>query len=596
MAPLEVASGNHDEEGALWKELLEEVSRLRTERMAGVNYSEDFAVDRLSSALTSLQQQRGIPNDKKHSDDPEVSELRQKLAKEEESLKLQEAKLDEKRAELEKARSKREELRLQIVKAEKDARYTRLAQACSWRVASAEQRSIAQRLKLLEKKKEVLERSLENPNSSEVVQAKEELDKLVEEQSAESAPEEDDEPVPTSGEESHDDAADVEPAVSPETPRGSPNGKAVASPVKEAVASPFKEAVASPAKEAVASLVVETAASPVKAAALSAPSPPPAETVSETPAQSTQQPTQPQARPEGQPPLPLAGVPLSGRTALSTTRSVTTNPNSAAVVRVLPAGLLNSPSTPALGRTIRSQQPMTIVKSEPPQFTPAVNPVTLPINHARAPVVHTQMQRQVQPSPSPSPQAQQFFANQARMPVQMQPFQATGPASITIASGLAQHSQYPPHMQPPHQQPPQHLQQIQQAPLAREVQQPQQMHPQAPQPGPTNTNTNSFPVRLAGITSVGGLSSSPKSSGSPMGPAMSPPHQAPLRIGQYQPSAPSGFFQMPQMPPGGAPSSSVPPHGPMQVAPRPQAFFDNVTVTGINPCGSPVGALTVTKV
>jgi len=127
-------------DGNLWDVLRAEVDRLTSQRPRGVNFSEDFAVDRVCAALDKLQQSCGAGHLVTPAVDSagggELRTLRAELACEEQRLAHQQAKIDEARIEIEQAKLHRAQLESELDAEETRRRRANEAQAKQWREAA----------------------------------------------------------------------------------------------------------------------------------------------------------------------------------------------------------------------------------------------------------------------------------------------------------------------------------------------------------------------------------------------------------------------------------------------------------------------------
>lgn len=136
---------------ALWEQLIGEVERLSSERPRGVNFSEDFAVDRVRAAISKLRQQHDRPEseDQRHaqgdatdSAKPHITSTeelvgyRVELAMEEQRLRIQQTKIDEARQQIKEHQASRATLERELQTEEAGRKEASDGQTKQWRDAA----------------------------------------------------------------------------------------------------------------------------------------------------------------------------------------------------------------------------------------------------------------------------------------------------------------------------------------------------------------------------------------------------------------------------------------------------------------------------
>mmetsp|Transcript_82162 Transcript_82162/g.177449 ORF Transcript_82162/g.177449 Transcript_82162/m.177449 type:complete len:257 (+) Transcript_82162:2-772(+) len=121
--------GNEVRERDLWDELEHEVERLTVGRPRGINFSEDFAVDRVCAALAKLRQRHCVKPDRAadglagaRGRQEDLVGLRVELAMEEQRLRIQQAKIAEARLLASQAQEQRGKLEAELAAEEADRR------------------------------------------------------------------------------------------------------------------------------------------------------------------------------------------------------------------------------------------------------------------------------------------------------------------------------------------------------------------------------------------------------------------------------------------------------------------------------------------
>lgn len=158
-------------EGNPWGVLKTEVDRLTTQRPRGVNFSEDFAVDRVCAALAKLQQRYGagrpggacsaVP-----AGSGELAVLQVELRTEEQRLSIQQAKIDEARLAAEQARFIRTELENELEQEETMRRRANEAQAKQWREAALKTHLCLASIRAKEQERAQLQTAVSTPQTS----------------------------------------------------------------------------------------------------------------------------------------------------------------------------------------------------------------------------------------------------------------------------------------------------------------------------------------------------------------------------------------------------------------------------------------------
>jgi len=153
-APLSTAS--------LWRDLLQEVERLSANRPRGVNYSEDFAVDRACAALAKLERNYASAGDASPDRSEPTGDTQRSAA--------QQAKLDAAREQVAKARATRDQLAKQLEEEERGRRASSESQVSQWRDATLKTHACSASLRAKELERSQLEQALSSPsmNLSEV--------------------------------------------------------------------------------------------------------------------------------------------------------------------------------------------------------------------------------------------------------------------------------------------------------------------------------------------------------------------------------------------------------------------------------------------
>jgi len=174
--------GGNDPTSDLWGSLAQEVERLTSGRARGVNFSEDFAVDRVCAAIAKLRQRHerrgtassGDVSRSRSEQDPsrprasgggveELVSLRVELAMEEQRMRIKQGKLDGARSQIKHAREERDELQEELQSEEAGRRQTSEGQARQWRDAAFRTHLCLANLQAKEQEVSQLQAALQRP-------------------------------------------------------------------------------------------------------------------------------------------------------------------------------------------------------------------------------------------------------------------------------------------------------------------------------------------------------------------------------------------------------------------------------------------------
>ncbi|CAE8684977.1 unnamed protein product [Polarella glacialis] len=165
---VEQSGGMGEEAGEaaeLWETVASEVHRLNVGHKRGINFSQDFAIDRVCDCIEKLRQKH-VPSPSVGGNLGGVEELvglRVELAMEEQRIRLQKAKIEEARTQIRFAGESRTELEAELA-AEQAARLGGSEeQARSWRESSADSRKRLSALRSKEEEVAFLEDALRRP-------------------------------------------------------------------------------------------------------------------------------------------------------------------------------------------------------------------------------------------------------------------------------------------------------------------------------------------------------------------------------------------------------------------------------------------------
>lgn len=142
---------------SLWRDLLGELERLTANRPRGVNFSEDFAVDRACAALSKLERNYASKGE---------APARQEVAREAQHSAARQAKLDEALVAVAKARATRDELAKELEEEERGRRASSEDQVMQWRDAALKTHACSASLRAKEQERLQLEQALHSPSTN----------------------------------------------------------------------------------------------------------------------------------------------------------------------------------------------------------------------------------------------------------------------------------------------------------------------------------------------------------------------------------------------------------------------------------------------